>query len=111
MISRGDSRCPAALAAKKASGSKLGNPRNIALAGSRGRDVQTAAADHFAADLLPIIQAIRAEGATTLDAMTRALNLRGIRTVRGPRWHVSSLSNLLARTKKIAEPRSSEAAS
>jgi hypothetical protein len=73
--------------------------------------VQTAAADNFAANLLPIIQAIRAEGATTLDAMTRALNLRGIRTVRGARWHVSSLSNLLARTKKIVEARSSEAAS
>jgi hypothetical protein len=62
--------------------------------------VQIAAADNFAANLLPIIQAIRAEGATTLDAMTRAINLRGIRTVRGARWHVSPLSNLLARTSK-----------
>lgn len=104
-------RTKAALAAKKTGGSKLGNPRNIALAGSLGRGVQTAAADHFATSLLPIIQAIRAEGATTLDAMTKALNLRGIRTERGTRWHVSSVSNLLARTKKIAEARSSQAAS
>src|ERR1700716_2222378 len=41
----------AALTAKKASGARLGNPRNIALAGAAGRTAQTAAADEFAAGL------------------------------------------------------------
>src|SRR3982075_1135335 len=41
-------RTKAALAAKKASGAKLGNPRNLGLAGSAGRAAQTAAADEFA---------------------------------------------------------------
>ncbi len=40
-------RTKAALAAKKASGHKLGNTRNIASAGLIGRSVQTAAADQF----------------------------------------------------------------
>ena len=42
-------RTKAALAIKRACGTKLGNPRNIAQAGERGRSVQTAAADEFAA--------------------------------------------------------------
>src|SRR5262249_39642079 len=47
-------RTKAALAAKKASGAKLGNPRNITVAGAAGRVAQTTAADGFAASLLPI---------------------------------------------------------
>jgi hypothetical protein len=76
-------RTKAALAAKKASGGKLGNPRNIVAAGSIGRTVQITAADEFAAGLLPIVNAIRATGATTLYAITRALNDRGIRSAKG----------------------------
>ena len=52
-------RTKAALAAKKASGAKLGNPSNIAAAGVCGRQIQMAAADQFASGLLPIIEAIR----------------------------------------------------
>jgi hypothetical protein len=44
----------------------------------------------FAAGLLPIVNAIRATGATTLEAITRALNDRGVRSARGATWHVSS---------------------
>ena len=47
-------RTKAALAAKKASGAKLGNPRNIAIAGFWGRNAQIAPADEFAAGLLPL---------------------------------------------------------
>jgi DNA invertase Pin-like site-specific DNA recombinase len=71
-------RTKAALAAKKASGAKLGNPSNMAAAGEIGPTVQTATADEFAAGLLPIVNAIRATGATTLKAITRALNDRGL---------------------------------
>jgi DNA invertase Pin-like site-specific DNA recombinase len=52
-------RTKAALAAKKASGAKLGNPSNIAAAGVCGRQIQIAADDQFASGLLPVIEAIR----------------------------------------------------
>ena len=84
-------RTKAALAARKAGGAKLGNPRNIQLAGSIGRKVQTASADEFAASMLPVLTAIRSAGAETLEAMTCALNQRGIRSARGGRWYASSV--------------------
>src|SRR3954468_18192352 len=52
-------RTKAALAAKKQRGEALGNPANIAEAGQVGRAVQTAEADRFAANLLPIIRSIQ----------------------------------------------------
>ena len=73
-------RTKAALAAKRA---VLGNPRNIAQAGELGRSVQAATADKFVADLMPVVQVIRNTGATTLEAITQALNQRGVRTARG----------------------------
>jgi DNA invertase Pin-like site-specific DNA recombinase len=94
-------RTKAALAAKRAAGATLGNPRNIAEAGKRGRIVQVAAADEFVAGLIPIVQAIRSTGAVTLRAVTDALNQRGIRSARGGRWHVSSVMNLLARASAV----------
>jgi hypothetical protein len=52
-------RTKAALAAKKVSGAKLGNPSNIAAAGVCGRQIQLVGADQFASGLLPVIDAIR----------------------------------------------------
>jgi DNA invertase Pin-like site-specific DNA recombinase len=94
-------RTKAALAAKKAAGAKLGNPRNIAAAGLVGRTVQITTADEFATVLLPVINAIRDTGAITLEAVSCALNQRGIRSARGTRWHASSVSNLLSRASKL----------
>jgi DNA invertase Pin-like site-specific DNA recombinase len=93
-------RTKAALAAKRASGHCLGNPRNIGAAGALGRSVQTSAADQFVMGLMPMVQAIRSSGATTLEAITVALNQRGIRSARGGRWHASSVANLLTRAKQ-----------
>jgi hypothetical protein len=90
-------RTKAALAAKKAAGALLGNLRNIAQAGELGRSIQTTAADQFVAGLMPVIEAIRRTGVTTLEAMTQALNQRGIRSARGGRWYASSVANLLER--------------
>src|SRR5438045_1076520 len=56
-------RTKAALAAKKTRGAKLGNPRNIAIAGSLGRTVQRAAADEFVAGLMPVVDVMRRAGA------------------------------------------------
>ena len=68
-------RTRVALAAKKASGIKLGNPRNFAQAGELGRSVQTATADKFVANLMPVVRAIQNSGATTLEAITQAPSL------------------------------------
>ena len=94
-------RTKAALAVKKASGGKLGNPINIREAGSSGRASLIAAADENARSLLPVLRALRAEGTITIGAVTRALNERKVPTMRGSRWHVSSAANLLARARKL----------
>jgi DNA invertase Pin-like site-specific DNA recombinase len=98
-------RTKAALAAKKAQGARLGNPSNLAAAGSIGRQALISGADAFAASLLPIVHALQSSGATTLDALTRGLNERGVRSARGGQWHVSSVANLLSRTQQLAEIR------
>ena len=98
-------RTKAALAAKKATGAKLGNPHDLGSAGIRGRQMQSAAADEFVAGLLPLVRAIQNSGADTLEAITGALNDRGVRPARGTRWYVSSVSNLLARAQQLAEIR------
>jgi hypothetical protein len=95
-------RTKAALAARKASGARLGNPRNIRAAGVIGREVAMATADEFAASMLPVLNAIRAAGAETLAAMSCALNQRGIRSARGGRWYASSVAMLLARASRAS---------
>jgi hypothetical protein len=92
-------RTKAALAAKKAAGTRLGNPRNVAHAGSVGRAALIDVVDEFASGLTPVVQAIRATGALTLASMTIELNRRGIRSARGGKWHRSSVANLLSRTQ------------
>jgi hypothetical protein len=51
---------------------------------------------------MPIVQAIRNTGAITLEAMTHALNQRGIRSAQGGKWHASSVMNLLTRARNFA---------
>jgi DNA invertase Pin-like site-specific DNA recombinase len=96
-------RTKAALAAKKASGVRLGNRRNIAQAGELGRSVQVATADQFVANLMPVVQAIQRTGATRLEAITQALNQRGIRTARGAKWYASSVMNVLERVRALRQ--------
>src|SRR5262249_10551422 len=97
-------RTKAALAIRKAAGGKLGNPTNIDQAGENGRACLIAAADEHARGMLPILRSLRAEGAITIGAVTRALNDWKIPVLRGERWHVSSVANLLARAQKFAQP-------
>jgi DNA invertase Pin-like site-specific DNA recombinase len=96
-------RTRSALAAKRIGGARLGNPTNIVSAGALGRSIQVAAADEFVAGLIPVIEAIRRNGSNTLEAISGALNQRGIRSARGGRWYVSSVSNLLVRAQKFAQ--------
>ena len=90
-------RTRSALAARKARGAKLGNLRNAATAAAAGRAVQVAEADQFAANVLPIVNSVRASGVTDLRGIARALNDRGVRTARGGRWHVSNVKNVIDR--------------
>jgi DNA invertase Pin-like site-specific DNA recombinase len=90
-------RTRSALAARKAGGAELGNRRNASEAAGLGRKTQTENARLFAANTLPIIEAIRATGVTDLRRIAAALNARGVRTARGGRWHVSNVKNLLGR--------------
>jgi DNA invertase Pin-like site-specific DNA recombinase len=94
-------RTKAALAIRKASGGRLGNPTNAREAGEIGRAVLGAAADDHARSMLPLLRTLSAEGTITIGAITRSLNERKIRTQRGSRWHVSSVANLLARAQKF----------
>lgn len=80
-----------ALAAAKARGVKLGNPRGAAALRRPGKSgaalrvtVQTKA-DAHAADLAEVLADIRAQGNITLSAMAADLNARGILTRRGGR--------------------------
>jgi hypothetical protein len=62
--------------------------------------VQTieATADQHAANVLPLIEAIKRAGATTLRDIADALNARGEVTARGGMWYAMTVSNMLART-------------
>jgi len=94
-------RTKAALAIRKATGAKLGNPSNIREAGEAGRTSLIETADEHARSLLNLLRTLRAEGSITIGSITRSLNDRKIPTARGSRWHVSSVANLLARAQKL----------
>jgi DNA invertase Pin-like site-specific DNA recombinase len=74
-------RTRSALAAAKAKGVKLGNPKIAAAQGAAVVAVK-AEADRAASNVLPIISEIRKSGAMSLRAIAEALNARGIPTPR-----------------------------
>ncbi len=90
-------RTRTALASRKLSGTKLGNPTNTAEAAALGREVSIREADRFADTLLPIVHAIQRTGIVSLRGIAIALNDRGVRTARAGRWQVSNVRNLLVR--------------
>ena len=59
--------------------------------------INQAAADAFAANVLPIVRQMQAAGAKTPQAIATAFNAQGIRTARRGAWHDSTVRNLLAR--------------
>src|SRR3978361_1229526 len=83
-------RTKAALASRKTTGMKLGNPTNTAEAAAMGRQISSVEADRFAQTVLPIIASIQSAGITSLRGLAIALNNRGVRTAR-----TSSSSNLI----------------
>jgi DNA invertase Pin-like site-specific DNA recombinase len=89
-------RTKAALLAAKARGVKLGGPK-LAEARRSGWASNKASADRFAANTKPIIDQIKASGVTSLRAIVRALNARGVATARGRQWTPVQVSNVLRR--------------
>jgi DNA invertase Pin-like site-specific DNA recombinase len=92
-----------ALAAAKRRGVRLGNPNGARAlrCAKRGNAGSLAAicasADERAENLRPVIDALCAEGKTSLGSIATELNERGMLTARGGRWHKSSVRNLLGR--------------
>lgn len=103
-------RTKAALAAAKARGVKLGNPRlraGDAAAAAEARAVWSAVAARRAAAVEPYLEAAWRAGATTLQQLADALTARGVRTPRGEeRWRPEQVRRVFrAATRKEAPHR------
>ncbi|MFN9541716.1 MAG: recombinase family protein, partial [Alphaproteobacteria bacterium] len=68
-----------------------------AAAAGRGAAANASQADAFAGNVLPLIKAVRASGASSLAEVADALNARGIKTARGGRWYATTVRNVEAR--------------
>ena len=89
-------RTKAALAAAKARGVELGNPR-LAEAREGVIAARIAAADAFAANVRPIIREIQKSGVSSLRGVAKALSARGVKTARGGEWTAVQVSDILRR--------------
>jgi DNA invertase Pin-like site-specific DNA recombinase len=91
-----------ALKAAKARGVKLGCPNGAKHLRGRGFNLLgvaalKAAADERAKGLAATIEALKAEGVTSANAIAGALNSRGYATRRGGKWTARSVLNVTAR--------------
>jgi DNA invertase Pin-like site-specific DNA recombinase len=89
-------RTKEALAAAKARGVRLGNPR-LAQARAEVNAARQEAADSFAAGVLPIIRQIQKTGVSSLRGVAKALSARGVKTARGGEWTAVQVSDILRR--------------
>lgn len=93
-------RTKGALAAAKARGQQLGNPRNLSnhqLGTARANVVKAEKAGARAADLASTIADLRTSGAASLRDLAAGLNERGIPAARGGEWSAVQVSRVLAR--------------
>lgn len=95
-------RTKAALAAAKARGVRLGNPKGANAFGDKrgfrqGTEASKVAAQERAQRLASTIASIKAEGIKSANAIAAELNERGIATARGGKWTARSVLNVLAR--------------
>jgi DNA invertase Pin-like site-specific DNA recombinase len=96
-------RTKAALAAAKARGTRVGGLRwDLSSVSKHGRalalKIRKESALNRAGDLLPVIESIKAEGATSLRQIAAVLNERGITTARGSEWGAVQVQRVLTRT-------------
>src|ERR1700731_359549 len=85
-----------ALAAAKARGVTLGNPK-LSVARKSALEAVTTEADRVTAKVRPIIREAQKAGAATLREIASALNARGVATARGGQWYAKSVANILER--------------
>jgi DNA invertase Pin-like site-specific DNA recombinase len=90
-----------ALAAAKARGVKLGNPNGAralrGLGNARAVAAMKAGAHGHMSRVVPVIEAIRGEGTTSLRGIAKELSRRGILTARGGGWCATTVKTLLDR--------------
>jgi DNA invertase Pin-like site-specific DNA recombinase len=98
-------RTKAALAAAKARGVKLGNPRLIpgnresARAAAKVRQVKSVAK---ARDIFPYIEAAQKAGCRTLADLADALTARGIKTPGGcPQWSAEQIRRVIGKARRM----------
>jgi hypothetical protein len=88
-------RTKEALAQAKARACGAAN-RRLHEVSAKGAESMKAAADRFAANVLPLIQPLRTEG-KSLRKIAKALNERGVPTVRGGQWAATQIADILKR--------------
>jgi DNA invertase Pin-like site-specific DNA recombinase len=107
-------RTKAALAAAKARGVQLGNPRlkpGDDAAAAEARAAWSAQAARRAADVAPYLDAARRAGAKTLQQLADALPARGVRTPRGgERWRPWQIRRVMERAAADEKQRMAPAA-
>jgi DNA invertase Pin-like site-specific DNA recombinase len=96
-------RTKAALAVAKKNGAVLGRRTGTCISAYAARgtrasaQVRRAKAEKRSADILPVIEAIRGEGKTSLRAIAAGLNERGIGTAWGGEWAATQVGRILAK--------------
>lgn len=92
-------RTKAALQVAKSRGVRLGcpEPSKGAVLGAAARKAN---ANHFAANVAPVIDQVRAAGVRSLRGIAKALTARGIHTVRGGPWYAATVKNVIARRRE-----------
>lgn len=89
-------RTKAALAAAKARGTKLGNPK-INLARPSALAAISSRAREFAETTLPTIRHLQGCGCKTLQSVADALNARAVPTARGGSWTATAVRRVVGR--------------
>jgi DNA invertase Pin-like site-specific DNA recombinase len=95
-------RTKAALAAARARGRTLGNPKITTLRPAAAAAVSTRVVT-FKANVLPLIETLRAAGCTTFQAIADSLNARGIKTARSGRWTATTVRRVLRGEERAVE--------
>ena len=78
-------------------GAVLGNTKNLKQAAQKGNAKKKLLADQKAQSVANIISELKKYGVSTLSEIAKALNARGIPTVRNGEWYPSTVKNYMDR--------------
>lgn len=85
------------MAGLKARSVRLGSRANLVEASVKGAGANRAEAEAFAANVRPVIEAIRAAGAASHRAIAAELTVRRIKTARSGAWSAVQVGRIIAR--------------